>query len=71
LRSIGRTVLADRLGDDVRQRRDQLRQAATRLTAPKTFLPFTDAEGAGEHCQSGAVALADARIFDWLDVTLG
>jgi hypothetical protein len=42
-----------------------------RLTAPKTFLPFTDAEGAGEHCQSGAVALADARIFDWLDVTLG
>jgi hypothetical protein len=42
-----------------------------RLRAPKTFLPFTDAEGAGAHCQAGAVDLADARIFDWLDETLG
>jgi alpha-beta hydrolase superfamily lysophospholipase len=40
------------------------------LTCKKTFLKFTDAEGAGAHCQSGAQRLAFARIFDWLDDTL-
>lgn len=42
-----------------------------RLTAAKTLLAFTEAEGAGDHCQAGAVDLAGARIFDWLDETLG
>lgn len=46
----------------------QLYQA---LTCPKTFLLFTAAEGAGEHCQVGAGLLSAARIFDWLDETLG
>jgi dienelactone hydrolase len=40
------------------------------LTCPKTFVAFTDAEGAGAHCQAGASRLACARIYDWLDDTL-
>jgi pimeloyl-ACP methyl ester carboxylesterase len=41
------------------------------LTCPKTMLKFTDAEGAGAHCEVGASRLAFARIYDWLDETLG
>lgn len=37
------------------------------LTCPKTLLEFTDEEGAGAHCQTGAQRLACARIYDWLD----
>jgi dienelactone hydrolase len=40
------------------------------LTCPKTFLAFTAAEGAGEHCQEGALTLFHQRMFDWLDDTL-
>ena len=40
------------------------------LTAPKTLLPFTAEEGADDHCQGGAMRLANARMFDWLDDTL-
>lgn len=40
------------------------------LNCPKTFLRFTNAEGAGAHSQFGAQRLAYARIFDWLDDTL-
>lgn len=40
------------------------------LTCPKALVRFTDAEGAGAHCQVGAARLANARIFDWLDETL-
>jgi pimeloyl-ACP methyl ester carboxylesterase len=40
------------------------------LTCPKTILKFTDAEGAGAHCEVGASRLAFARIYDWLDETL-
>jgi dienelactone hydrolase len=41
-----------------------------RLTCPKTLIRFTNAEGAGAHCQVGAARLAFARIYDWLDETL-
>ncbi len=41
------------------------------LTCPKTLIRFTDAEGAGAHCQVGAARLAFARIYDWLDRTFG
>ncbi|MFI5905925.1 alpha/beta hydrolase family protein [Dactylosporangium sp. NPDC051541] len=41
------------------------------LTCKKTLLTFTNAEGAGAHCQSGAQRLAFARIYDWLDEVLG
>lgn len=40
------------------------------LTCKKTLMTFTEAEGAGAHCQVGAGRLAFARIFDWLDNTL-
>jgi pimeloyl-ACP methyl ester carboxylesterase len=41
------------------------------LTCRKTLMRFTDEEGAGAHCQAGAGRLAFARIYDWLDETLG
>ncbi len=41
------------------------------LTCPKTMIRFTTAEGVGAHCQCGTDRLAAARIFDWLDKTLG
>lgn len=40
------------------------------LTCPKDFILFTAEEGAGLHCQMGAMLLAHQRIFDWLDETL-
>jgi hypothetical protein len=39
------------------------------LTAPATLASFTDAEGAGAHCQVGAQRLLSARMLDWLDET--
>ncbi len=49
----------------------QARQLFDHLTWPKTFLEFTEEEGADAHCQVGAQRLALARICDWLDDTLG
>ena len=39
------------------------------LTCPKKYILFTTEEGAEEHCQSGAPAISNQRIFDWLDET--
>ena len=36
------------------------------LTCPKKYILFKE-EGAEEHCQCGALALSNQRIFDWLD----
>ena len=36
----------------------------------KKYITFTEEEGAEEHCQCGAYALSNQRIFDWLDKTL-
>lgn len=36
----------------------------------KKHIIFTEEEGAEEHCQSGASAITNQRIFDWLDETL-
>jgi len=41
------------------------------LTCPKAFMRFTEEEGAGEHCQLGALLLYNSRAFQWLDATLG
>ena len=49
----------------------QARLLFDHLTCPKTFLEFTEEEGADEHCQVGAQRLALARIYNWLDDTLG
>ena len=35
----------------------------------KKHIVFTVEEGAEEHCQSGASAIANQRIFDWLNET--
>ena len=48
----------------------QAQQLFDHLTCPKTLMKFTDAEGAGAHCEVGASRLAYARIYDWLDETL-
>jgi pimeloyl-ACP methyl ester carboxylesterase len=37
------------------------------LTCPKSYIRFTEQEGAEEHCQCGASSLCNQRIFDWLD----
>ena len=34
-------------------------------------IEFTNAEGAGEHCEAGADSLFHQRAFDWLDGVLG
>jgi hypothetical protein len=33
----------------------------------KNYILFTEDEGSEEHCQCGASALLNQRIFDWLD----
>ena len=42
-----------------------------RLACPKTLLRFSAAEGAGDHCEIANRSLANRRILDWLDETLG
>jgi pimeloyl-ACP methyl ester carboxylesterase len=50
--------------------RGQPEELMQHLTAPATLASFTDAEGAGAHCQVGAQRLLSARMLDWLDETL-
>ena len=50
--------------------RGQPEELMDHLTAPATLTSFTDAEGAGAHCQAGAQRLLCARMLDWLDETL-
>ena len=40
------------------------------MTAPTTFLPFSDAADAGMHCERLIRSMAKRTILDWLDVTL-
>jgi hypothetical protein len=35
--------------------------------AKNQLMAFTAAEGAGAHCQMGALTLLHQRVFDWLD----
>ena len=48
----------------------QAQQLYDHLTCPRTLIRFTDAEGAGAHCQMGASRLAYGRMYDWLNETL-
>jgi hypothetical protein len=48
----------------------QAQQLFDHLACDKTMMKFTDAGGAGAHCEVGAGRLAYARIYDWLDETL-
>lgn len=51
-------------GDDIGASAPELVSA---LTCPSTFVQFTRAEGAGDHCEQGARTLYHARSFAWLD----
>ena len=46
------------------------RQLFDALTCRKAFVEFHSAEGAGDHCESGARSLFDQRVFDWPDTVL-
>ena len=48
----------------------QPEQLFEHLTCPRTLMVFSTEEGAGAHRHPGAVRLAQARIYDWLDGTL-
>ena len=37
------------------------------LSCTKAYIKFTNAEGAGEHCEDGNRSLFNQRAFDWLD----
>ena len=41
------------------------------LTCPKELVTFTAAEGAGDHCESGARLLYHARSFGLLETVMG
>ncbi|OIB57056.1 alpha/beta hydrolase family protein [Natrialba sp. SSL1] len=49
----------------------QSHDLATRLTVPTEYTKFTDAEGAGGHCEGMGQSVFHQRLFDWLDETLG
>jgi dienelactone hydrolase len=49
----------------------QPRQLYDLVTAPKTLMPFTAAEGANWHCEPMAPVLRSHRVLDWLEQTLG
>lgn len=44
--------------------------ASDHVTAPKTLLEFSAAEGADAHCHVGAQRLTAGRCYDWLDENL-
>jgi pimeloyl-ACP methyl ester carboxylesterase len=46
------------------------RKLCDALTCPKQYLEFRAADGAGQHCESGARTLFHCRAFDWLDQVL-
>jgi alpha-beta hydrolase superfamily lysophospholipase len=58
------TWVCDAEGDDISASAPQLVNA---MTCEKTYVHFTAAEGAGDHCEQGARALYHARSFAWLD----
>jgi alpha-beta hydrolase superfamily lysophospholipase len=58
------TWVCDAEGDDISASAPQLVEA---LTCEKTYVHFSAAEGAGDHCEQGARALYHARSFGWLD----
>jgi hypothetical protein len=59
------TLIVDSENDD--DFPGQSKELYDHLTCPKEYILFTAEEGAGEHCQMGALLLSHQRIFDWLD----
>lgn len=60
------TLICAAQGDDLSSRAHLL---FDRLTCEKTFVEFQAADGAGEHCESGARTQFHQTAFDWLDKT--
>jgi len=58
-----------RLSDD--PGRPTAHDLVAELTCPKELVTFTAAEGAGDHCESGARLLYHARSFGWLATVIG
>ena len=48
----------------------QARKLYDALTCPKTYLSFSEEEGAGEHCHEGALLRLNQEVFAWLDKTM-
>lgn len=61
------TLICDAENDEIGQTAQKLYDG---LDCPKTLIHFKSAEGAGEHCESGARMLFNQRMFDWLDEVL-
>lgn len=80
LRASAEYTLTDRIGDIrcpvlfTRAENDRLATGVQSffdaVTAPKTLLEFTAAEGAGDHCEMFNRSLVNRRVLDWLDETL-
>ena len=45
----------------------QSQELFDKLTGRKAIVVFTEAEGAGSHCEPAASGIRGERIFDWLD----
>jgi pimeloyl-ACP methyl ester carboxylesterase len=63
----GPTLVCQAESDPTARTAPQLYEA---LTCPKRLLLFTDAQGAGAHCEAGAISLFEQRAYDWLDEVL-
>jgi pimeloyl-ACP methyl ester carboxylesterase len=61
------TLVCSAEGDDLSIDAEKLYDA---LACPKQYYRFTAAEGAGQHCESGARTLFHAVAYDWLDRVL-
>ena len=48
----------------------QSRRLYDALTAPKTLVPFSKADGADLHCEPNGFGLRDLRVFNWLDTVM-
>ncbi|CDX19754.1 conserved hypothetical protein [Mesorhizobium sp. SOD10] len=49
----------------------QPEQLYQHLTCDKMLMSFSIHDGAGAHCEAGAGRFSNARMYDWLDETLG
>jgi len=49
----------------------QARQFYDALTCPREYMLFTEEEAAPLHVQTGSLAVASQRVFDWIDTEVG
>ncbi|MFA6857115.1 MAG: alpha/beta fold hydrolase [Treponema sp.] len=56
--------------NEVKARREQPQILYNALSCPKTYLFFSNTEGAGSHCEQGCRLYANGRIFNWIEKTL-